>query len=1094
MLLTLLVLVVSAADPDLKWDVLDPNATERWNEYEEYINNPIYDSPFHGATLPNSVLNDFPKTSHADWNQKACGNCWVWSSTAVMTQSYKLFSGKSVPLSIQFFNSNFHNGNNSGTPPYDWACTGGGVDSYAEAYNEGLNQNYWGGPFVVPWSNHNASYGDALMTDADLKTLVKKDTINTTPNIGFLNITVLRVIGLTEPDQDKAINNLTSVIAEGKVIGFAIGWVDKNNLTYNGTRFQNDFNDTPWDTDPYDPSVQAGMTENGRTGHEMTIIGYNKTDTDKSKWYWIVQNSWGVTNTRPNGTIKFKMDMNYSATYTDKDSEGKVYQSPVMAFWTFNVTWKTDPTVTGMTPSTGENYRWVNITDLDGTGFVEGAVVNLTKIGQPDITSTGYVKVISSNKITTWFNLTDAAVGIWNLVVTNPDDRSGTGANIFTITIAPQTTNFTANQTRIKTAPAAVQFSDTSLNNPTSWSWNFGDGNTSTLQNPVNTYRKGKFNVSLTATNAYGSITKTETYYIYIGKFPIVSFNYAPTTIQINDTVSYDASGSTDPDGTITNYQWNFGDSNITSMAGPASSITHIFNQSQVYNVTLTITDNDAFTNSTMQQLQVIAKIKNSNTNINGSTITTSATGKQMIEVNLTNTNGTVTLPLANTVVINNPGNGWSQMKYVSNTNFVNESNGNINLSSISQVVMTTEPLITALNASTVGTVTSTVTLPLNQLPTGVTITQSITEGANVSVRDAFQLSATDNNLDVSAVAYTVQFQNTAIINANLTGAADPVKLNLSVLHSWVVANGPATDKIKIMRIADDGARSMLTTRYLGSSTDTLTDFFECDSPNGLSTFGVVAVSSTGGGGGGGSVVSGGDSDSGFAAPALTSPLTIAVNVGGNSAITKVTVTGTGVNNIIVTALPHSVLPGSIPPPATTVYQYIAVTPARYTTISSVTLNFNVPASWLADKGFARNDIALMLWDPATKIWSSLPTSLLTESQGTITYQAIAPHMSEFAIAYQKGAASQANVTVIQTSIPLSAPNTFMTPNLSIRPASPTQTQTIAPAASTPLYGVTPLTTMVVAVAVIIIIVVGSFLVRRWWIRRQNPALFRRYD
>jgi hypothetical protein len=159
-----------------------------------------------------------------------------------------------------------------------------------------------------------------------------------------------------------------------------------------------------------------------------------------------------------------------------------------------------------------------------------------------------------------------------------------------------------------------------------------------------------------------------------------------------------------------------------------------------------------------------------------------------------------------------------------------------------------------------------------------------------------------------------------------------------------------------------------------------------------------------------------------------------------------------------------------------------------------VTLNFNVPASWLADKGFTKNDIALMLWDPTAKTWSSLPTSIISESQGTITYQAIAPHMSEFAVAYQKGAAYQTDVTVIQTSIPLSAPTTIMTPNLSTRPTSPTQTPTIAPEASTsPSLG-TPLTTMVIAVAGIIIIIVGAFLVRRWWIRRQNPALFRDYD
>ena len=511
------VAVVSAADPDLKWDVLKPNATERLIEYEEYRGMGIYDSPLDPETagFPTEVVNEFPKPSYTLWDQGGCGNCWVWASTAIMAQSYNLSSHSAVPLSIQFFNSNYHDGNIGFKWGDEWACVGGGRMTYADAYNEGLNQSYPGGPFVVPWDNTNASYMDGGMPAGANTTLIAKNLINNTPNFGFSIITVESIIGETEPNQTKAINNLTAVLAEKKVIGFAMGWVDNNNLTYNETRFQNDFNTLPWDTDPYDPSVQNGMTGVNKTGHEMVIIGYNKTDTDPSKWYWIVQNSWGITDGRPKGQFKLKMDMNYNATYYDADNKQYL---PIMAFWTFNVIWKTDPTVTSITPSTGENDRWVNITDLDGTGFVDGAVVNLTKTGQPDITSTGYVKVISSNKITTWFNLTEAADGIWDLVVTNPDDRSGTLAKSFTITKAPPTpvTNFTVNQTRINTAPAAVQFSDTSLNNPTSWSWNFGDGNTSTLQNPVNTYRHGIFNVSLTATNAYGSNTLTRTNYITV--------------------------------------------------------------------------------------------------------------------------------------------------------------------------------------------------------------------------------------------------------------------------------------------------------------------------------------------------------------------------------------------------------------------------------------------------------------------------------------------------------------------------------------------------------------------------------------------------
>jgi uncharacterized protein (TIGR02145 family) len=63
--------------------------------------------------------------------------------------------------------------------------------------------------------------------------------------------------------------------------------------------------------------------------------------------------------------------------------------------------------------------------------------------------------------------------------------------------------------------PLEVTFTDLSENSPTSWSWDFGDGGTSTEQNPVHTYNEaGNFAVSLTATNAAGSDTETKEDYI----------------------------------------------------------------------------------------------------------------------------------------------------------------------------------------------------------------------------------------------------------------------------------------------------------------------------------------------------------------------------------------------------------------------------------------------------------------------------------------------------------------------------------------------------------------------------------------------------
>jgi PKD repeat protein len=75
----------------------------------------------------------------------------------------------------------------------------------------------------------------------------------------------------------------------------------------------------------------------------------------------------------------------------------------------------------------------------------------------------------------------------------------------------PPTANFIADNTTPNTNQS-VSFTDQSSGSPTSWLWNFGDGGTSTANNPSHTYTvAGTYTVSLTATNAQGSDTVTET-------------------------------------------------------------------------------------------------------------------------------------------------------------------------------------------------------------------------------------------------------------------------------------------------------------------------------------------------------------------------------------------------------------------------------------------------------------------------------------------------------------------------------------------------------------------------------------------------------
>jgi subtilisin family serine protease len=67
------------------------------------------------------------------------------------------------------------------------------------------------------------------------------------------------------------------------------------------------------------------------------------------------------------------------------------------------------------------------------------------------------------------------------------------------------------------TASLSVQFTDASTGSPTGWSWSFGDGGTSTMQNPSHTYTSaGTYTVTLTASNAYGSDVESKVGYVSV--------------------------------------------------------------------------------------------------------------------------------------------------------------------------------------------------------------------------------------------------------------------------------------------------------------------------------------------------------------------------------------------------------------------------------------------------------------------------------------------------------------------------------------------------------------------------------------------------
>ncbi len=144
------------------------------------------------------------------------------------------------------------------------------------------------------------------------------------------------------------------------------------------------------------------------------------------------------------------------------------------------------------------------------------------------------------------------------------------------------------------------------------YDWDFGDNTTATNVTSaitVHTYsNKGPYQVNLTVTTADGR-TGSTVGQLQVGSIPTATFDYfvngiRPSRILPNtDEVTFNASESTAPDGMIVTYEWDFGDnSTFTSVDSIAS---HRFLVRGVYNVSLTVVDNNGLYNSKIISLQV---------------------------------------------------------------------------------------------------------------------------------------------------------------------------------------------------------------------------------------------------------------------------------------------------------------------------------------------------------------------------------------------------------------------------------------------------------------------------------------------------------
>ncbi len=189
-------------------------------------------------------------------------------------------------------------------------------------------------------------------------------------------------------------------------------------------------------------------------------------------------------------------------------------------------------------------------------------------------------------------------------VVTTPcDDGIDEGG-----TDDPPNASFSFNPNN-PTSGQAVQFNDQSTDTDSiivSWIWDFDDGNSSSLQNPQYVYATpGTYTVKLTVTDdtqLTDTITKsiTITQEQAVTDPPSAAFSFAPNNPDVTEIVQF-ADQSTDSDGNIVSWRWDFGDGTSSNLQNPK----HAYTDDGTFTVSLMVTDNDGLSNSTSQTITV---------------------------------------------------------------------------------------------------------------------------------------------------------------------------------------------------------------------------------------------------------------------------------------------------------------------------------------------------------------------------------------------------------------------------------------------------------------------------------------------------------
>ncbi|MCY3018684.1 MAG: Ig-like domain-containing protein [Planctomycetota bacterium] len=137
-----------------------------------------------------------------------------------------------------------------------------------------------------------------------------------------------------------------------------------------------------------------------------------------------------------------------------------------------------------------------------------------------------------------------------------------------------------------------------------SYSWDFGDGTTSSEQSPTHAYAAaGVYTATVTVTDSAGA-TGSASVTIQVSKAPTVRLTTSDVVAFGGNPFTFDAGASTDPENAIASYTWDFGDG---TPPGAGQVISKVYDSPGEYTVTLTVTDAAGVSTTLTRVIQVLS-------------------------------------------------------------------------------------------------------------------------------------------------------------------------------------------------------------------------------------------------------------------------------------------------------------------------------------------------------------------------------------------------------------------------------------------------------------------------------------------------------